>query len=193
MILLDKSDETTILRDHSFSSVRLEYVESNFERVRAQVAADKKADVQRERQQLLGEIDEEMKLRRKELEQSQQRITISHETPQRTEESEKVHELEVELDNLQTLSASFSITSNRIVEEITFEVESVDRKEQLMALQSEVDRANFILCRFQKENIVNFLFSPSTICLNRNIFDYLIRRLTAIDMFNNVFNPFYLF
>uniref|UniRef100_A0A0M3JAF7 Kinetochore protein SPC25 n=1 Tax=Anisakis simplex TaxID=6269 RepID=A0A0M3JAF7_ANISI len=113
LILLDKSDETTILRDHSFSSVRLEYVESNFERVRAQVAADKKADVQRERQQLLGEIDEEMKLRRKELEQSQQRITISHETPQRTEESEKAHELEVELDNLQTLSASFCITSNR--------------------------------------------------------------------------------
>ncbi|VDM50495.1 unnamed protein product [Toxocara canis] len=43
-----------------------------------------------------------------------------------------------------------------IIEEASFGTSSSPEKERLMGLKSEVDRANFILRRFQKENIYNF-------------------------------------
>ncbi|VDM51426.1 unnamed protein product [Toxocara canis] len=60
------------------------------------------------------------------------------------------------LQNLQALRESFMANAFSIIEEASFETSSSPEKERLMGLKSEVDRANFILRRFQKENIYNF-------------------------------------
>ncbi|VDM43630.1 unnamed protein product [Toxocara canis] len=96
-------------------------------KVRRELAADKKADVEREKIQVINEIDEELKMRQEELYEGEREI--------RTKQG--AHQV-------------------NIFEEASFEASSSPEKDRLMGLKSEVDRANFILHRFQKENIYNF-------------------------------------
>ncbi|KHN77904.1 Kinesin-like protein KIF14 [Toxocara canis] len=155
VVLLDKNDESNILVRHSFSSVRLEFVESNFERVRRELAADKKADVEREKIQVINEIDEELKMRQEELYEGEREIRTKQGAHQEKQMA-RLSQLYTELQNLQALRESFVTNADRIFEEASFEASSSPEKDRLMGLKSEVDRANFILHRFQKENIYNF-------------------------------------
>uniref|UniRef100_F1KSC6 Kinesin-like protein KIF14 n=1 Tax=Ascaris suum TaxID=6253 RepID=F1KSC6_ASCSU len=154
IVLLDENDESNILVRHSFSSVRLEFVEHNFERVRVEVEADKKADAEREKQQLMEEIDEELKERKQELDEGYQKLS-GHKGSQ-AKESSRLAELRTGLENLNAFRESFITNADRAVENSAFEARSSPEKEEIMHLKSEVDRVNFILRRFRKENIYDF-------------------------------------
>uniref|UniRef100_A0A914ZUA0 Kinesin-like protein n=1 Tax=Parascaris univalens TaxID=6257 RepID=A0A914ZUA0_PARUN len=154
IVLLDKNDEDNILVRHSFSSVRLEFVENNFERLRAEVEADKRADAEREKQQLMNEIDEELKERKQELDEGCKKL--SEDKGGQAKESSRLAELRTGVENLKAFRKSFITNAARAVENSVFDARSSPEKEEIMQLKSEVDRANLILRRFRKENICDF-------------------------------------
>uniref|UniRef100_A0A915B9B8 Kinesin motor domain-containing protein n=1 Tax=Parascaris univalens TaxID=6257 RepID=A0A915B9B8_PARUN len=154
VVLLDKNDESNILVRHSFSAVRLEFIERNFEHLRAEVEADRRADAEREKQQLMNEIDEELKERKQELDEGYQKLREDKGT--QAKEPSRLAELRTGLENLKTFRKSFITNADRAVENSVFDARSSPEKEEIMHLKSEVDRVNYILRRFRKENIYDF-------------------------------------